>query len=164
MCYRPNANYSTQFPLQLVLQHWKTLRVAEEVLHFAISASTCNGVKKEIAVSCVNYQLVVSLKESLQSIVVKSRTELYSWCYNVYIFFATYVAMELGDKLQRVTCSLRMFWNHCKLQLETAACKSPFTKLRQSRNVPLCRVPCFHTSRGCAGKLSTHWGSDLNRG
>ena len=37
-----------------------------------------------------------------------------------------------------------------------------FTKLWQSSNVPLCRVPCFHASRECVEALNRYCGSSLS--
>ena len=37
-----------------------------------------------------------------------------------------------------------------------------FTKLWQSWNVPLCRVPCFHASRECVEALNRYCGSSLS--
>ena len=31
-------------------------------------------------------------------------------------------------------------------------------------NVPMCRVPCFHASRGCVEKLNRHCGSGSGQG
>ena len=40
---------------------------------------------------------------------------------------------------------------------------STFTKLWQSCNVPLCRVPCFHASRECVEALNRYCGSSLSQ-